>query len=420
MTKIRKQITGSFALLITFVLFLVYIIASVNACQQFNQDETIETIISETKLPGEYVLADYEAVFDDGSISRPSKFEVLVVNLKIKEDGTIMRIQRTESHDLIMEGTVQKILVLKNDNTQGTILLELESAAETQLGKTELLKMTFNMRADTLIMVYLLANRPLMMDIMQTDYWVKQIPLNTGQSAARFSDVASKTPALKVDVCTEVPDGMSYIPGGSFMMGSGEGQRNEKPVHQVYLDAFYIDKTEVTVESYKAFIAATNHRKPGDWEEQLQYTQRPVVNVSWDDANAFAKWAGKRLPAEAEWEYAARGTLEGRQYPWGDVMDASKANCSDGLKDVASYPSNGYGLYDMASNVHEWCADWFSGVYYYRSPVGNPKGPELGRTRVVRGGAWPYDDDLMRCSNRNRENPDESSPFLGFRCAQDL
>ncbi|TDI68475.1 MAG: hypothetical protein E2O88_06590, partial [Bacteroidetes bacterium] len=155
MTKIRKQITGSFALLITFVLFLVYIIASVNACQQFNQDETIETIISETKLPGEYVLADYEAVFDDGSISRPSKFEVLVVNLKIKEDGTIMRIQRTESHDLIMEGTVQKILVLKNDNTQGTILLELESAAETQLGKTELLKMTFNMRADTLIMVYL-------------------------------------------------------------------------------------------------------------------------------------------------------------------------------------------------------------------------------------------------------------------------
>ncbi|MDI6809286.1 MAG: SUMF1/EgtB/PvdO family nonheme iron enzyme [Candidatus Eisenbacteria bacterium] len=179
-----------------------------------------------------------------------------------------------------------------------------------------------------------------------------------------------------------VPQGMAHIPAGSFMMGSGNGNSDEKPVHKVDVDAFYMDKYEVTAEQYDRFIGATGQREPEDWGGQLRYPNRPVVFVSWDDANAFAKWAGKRLPTEAEWEYAARGGNTGAdgkakyEYPWGKVIDTGRAHFDpDGsrrwrgedakryLRDVGSYPPNGYGLFDMAGNVSEWVTDLYGKAY---------------------------------------------------------
>jgi formylglycine-generating enzyme required for sulfatase activity len=232
---------------------------------------------------------------------------------------------------------------------------------------------------------------------------------------------------------------IAFIPSGSFSMGSKEGAPDEQPEHEVYLDAFSMDKFEVTVAQYQRFVEATNHRQPDDWEAQLQNPKRPVVNVSWDDANAYAQWAGRRLPTEAEWEYAARGGFTGvggkpkYRYPWGDKSDSTKANFDAAgsrvwsldafmryLRDVGSYPPNGYGLYDMAGNVWEWCADWYDANYYQNSPRSNPKGPTEGVGRVLRGGSWFFSGNLLRCANRNWGNPTGRGYDVGFRCVRDV
>ena len=237
-------------------------------------------------------------------------------------------------------------------------------------------------------------------------------------------------------------DVMVAIPAGYFMMGSNDGKDDEKPIHKVYVNAFLMDKYEVTVAQYQRFIAATGHRLPDMLNEQLQNPNRPAVNVDWNDANAYAKWAGKRLPTEAEWEYAARGGnagVEGKpsyKYPWGNEASATKANfdadSSRGrqrewwgiaklyLKDVGSYSPNGYGLYDMAGNVMEWCADWYDPNYYKTSPERNPKGPENRRYRVLRGGSWYHNANSMRCAKRRGRGPTiRSGYFIGIRCVRD-
>ncbi|MCI0691054.1 formylglycine-generating enzyme family protein [candidate division KSB1 bacterium] len=237
-------------------------------------------------------------------------------------------------------------------------------------------------------------------------------------------------------------DEMVAIPAGYFMMGSNDGGDNEKPVHKVYVSAFLMDKYEVTVAQYQRFIAATGHRLPENWNEQLQNPNRPAVNVDWNDANAYANWAGKRLPTETEWEYAARGGntgMEGKphyQYPWGNEASATKANFDvDGsrgrqregwgiaklyLKDVGSYSPNSYGLYDMAGNVWEWCTDWFDPNYYKTSPERTPKGPANGTYRVLRGGSWYHNANSMRCFKRRGRGPAiRGGYFIGIRCARD-
>jgi len=234
-------------------------------------------------------------------------------------------------------------------------------------------------------------------------------------------------------------EGMALIPAGTFLMGSKDGKDNEKPEHQVYVDSFYMDKTEVTVAQYQRFVNATGRQMPDKWDEQLQNPNRPAVYVSWDDANAYASWAGKRLPAEAEWEYAARGGNTGLggkpkyDYPWGDDASSSKANfdvnnnlwcnwenAKQYLKDVGSYAANGYGLYDMAGNVWEWCADWSDGDYYKISPSRNPQGPPDGAYRVLRGGSWCLEANVMRCANRRGRAPAVRGELVGFRCVQDV
>ena len=222
------------------------------------------------------------------------------------------------------------------------------------------------------------------------------------------------------------------IPAGTFIMGSptNEVERNsDETQHQVILSAFKISKYEVTFEQYDAFCDATGREKRED-DEDWGRSQRPVINVNWDDATAFAEWMGCRLPTEAEWEYACRA---GSTTPFntGNNLTTSQANFDGNYPyknytkgqyrektlPVGSFDSNAWGLYDMHGNVWEWCNDWYGSDYYNSSPPNNPSGPSTGQGRVARGGA--FDDDAGSCRAARRNYPDSSyrDYFLGFRLA---
>ena len=263
---------------------------------------------------------------------------------------------------------------------------------------------------------------------------------------------------------------MVLIPAGEFLMGSseGEGAFDEHPQHKVYLDAFYIDKYEVTNVQFKKFVEATgyvtdaerkgygevwnpgetspyqrlyifdgvtwrrpnawigNQRHPKAWENQNIVGNHPVVQVSWNDAQAYATWLGKRLPTEAEWEKTARG-IDGRKYPWGNVFNLDiegvtlHANIAgNNLMSIDSFPTgiSPYGVYNLIGNVEEWTADWYVADYYIHSLRNNPKGPDNGITRVLRGGSWRHQKSHhVLNAYREFQIPDYSSNFVGFRCA---
>ncbi|NJK85535.1 MAG: formylglycine-generating enzyme family protein [Bacteroidales bacterium] len=171
-----------------------------------------------------------------------------------------------------------------------------------------------------------------------------------------------------------------------------------QPEHNVKIDSFYLDKCEVTNKQYYDFCKATNHNLPFFWGMKdfrcgLEFPNHPVVGVSYNDADAYARWANKRLPTEAEWEYAARGGLKGKEFPNGDQIDSTLVNYAQrykGTVETGSFQPNSFGLYDMSGNVWEWVADNYRGDYYAVSPAENPKGPERSRFKVIRGGSWPF------------------------------
>ena len=240
---------------------------------------------------------------------------------------------------------------------------------------------------------------------------------------------------------------MALIPAGRFQMGSKNGEFDEKPVHTVYVDAFYIDKYEVTNAQYKQFVDANpewrKQRIPrayhngsylSDWnvnDYPIGKGEHPVTYVSWYAAMAYAQWAGKRLPTEAEWEKAARGGAVGQRYPWGNSIDSGKANYgtnSGGPTRVGNYPAN-YGLYDMAGNVREWCLDAYQGGFYKSSHRRNPLAggtlnevvtdfTNLKGSRVLRGGSWSSPARGMRVADRLGYMPTYAYPYVGFRCAK--
>ena len=262
-------------------------------------------------------------------------------------------------------------------------------------------------------------------------------------------------------------DGMVLIPGGAFRMGTNDGMPFEGPVHDVSVNSFWIDEHEVTVGEFAAFVDATGYKteaenfgwsgvfnvETGEWEKVNRANWRhpeggdaeaganePVVQVSWSDAAAYAKWAGKRLPTEAEWEFAARGGLVGKKYVWGDELRPGgkpvanwwqgvfpeKNTGEDGFisrAKVESFPPNGYGLYDAGGNVWEWCADWYSEDYYEKSPGNNPKGAASGGERVIRGGSWMCSENFCtnyRVAARSHSAPDTGLNNLGFRGVRDI
>lgn len=216
---------------------------------------------------------------------------------------------------------------------------------------------------------------------------------------------------------------MMLAPAGSFWMGIKEGTtHHDAPFHKVYIDAFYIDKSEVTNRQYAEFIKETGHKEPNYWHDpRFNDPMFPVVGITWQDAVAYAEWAGKRLPTEAEWEKAARGGLDGKKYPWGDELSNEYANYHNMIsKQVASCSPNGYGLFDMAGNVWEWVADLYAPSYYETAPLTNPKGPEIGRYRIIRGGAFNTSGQSLMCGHRHYYDPELSHYFIGFRCVKDI
>jgi formylglycine-generating enzyme required for sulfatase activity len=220
---------------------------------------------------------------------------------------------------------------------------------------------------------------------------------------------------------------MVYVAPGEFTMGADDGYENEKPVHKVKMtQGYWIYKTEVTNGMYGKFLAANpKATKPKYWADpRFKAPDQPVVGVAWAEADAYCKWAGVRLPSEAEWEYAARGT-DGRKFPWGnEVPDAARTTSAQdeatGKPGPAGKLPTGAspcGALDMAGNVWEWCADWYDRSTYAAPAADNPAGPKEGQERVIRGGSWFQPPFYLRATYRNRATPDTRTPELGLRPA---
>jgi serine/threonine protein kinase len=240
------------------------------------------------------------------------------------------------------------------------------------------------------------------------------------------------TPALGVGSTWVRPaDGMTmmYIPAGEFEMGQADGNYGETPVHTVFLDAFWIDKNEVTNELYQKCVEAgfceENQPELFNADEGGSFG----VGMSWFHGNDYCKWVGGRLPTEAEWEKAARGSLVGKKYPWGDILEClqgeaygshEEAGCKvTEMGSLRLTEPNGYGLYEMAGGNWEWVFDWYNAVYYYNSPYENPLGPIDGKTKVLRGGGGSL-ADTFRVSYRGQNSPVTKSGNISFRCVVDL
>jgi len=246
---------------------------------------------------------------------------------------------------------------------------------------------------------------------------------------------------------------MMYVPEGSFAMGVDSGRAydecvktrgeckqtwftDEDPPHPVEVNAFWMDQIEVTNAMYALCVNAGACKPPqfpgsynvDDYFKNPQYASYPVTNVDWYQANAYCEWSGARLPTEAEWEKAARGTDE-RLFPWGNTLpDCGIMNfhpfngnsCQNDTSPVSSYQfgQSPFQIYDLAGNVFEWVADWYGRDYYANSPDANPQGPDSGLYKVLRGGAWYFDAEFARSTYRYKHDPRYFYSFTGFRCVQ--
>src|SRR5262245_44503067 len=225
---------------------------------------------------------------------------------------------------------------------------------------------------------------------------------------------------------------MIVIPEGEFLMGSERGAANERPAHRVWVDRFALGRSAVTNRLYRIFLEVTGRTAPPGSDDARfnpldPAADQPVTSVSWFDAVAYCEWLGQRsgkpyrLPTEAEWERAARGGLESKLYTWGDEPPTAQPRYNElwrrGPEPCGQRPSNGFGLYDISENVHEWCADWYDADYYSVSPLGNPQGPATGVRRASRGGSWRHQIKISRVSARSSIPPEFRYSDYGFRCA---
>jgi sulfatase modifying factor 1 len=217
------------------------------------------------------------------------------------------------------------------------------------------------------------------------------------------------------------------IPEGWFLMGSDEGQDDEKPVHRVWVDAFELAVYPVTEAQYASFLDGTGHEAPREWSPSAYVPDLPVIGVSWVDAQAYCAWRTRggtamRLPTEAEWERAARGGIDGVRYPWGDAIPDWIPDGGRGPR-AAPWPvtlgvPNPYGVFGISANIHEWCADWHGAGFYATSSERNPQGPQHGVRRASRGGSWRHAVTISRSAARSRLDPGFRYTDYGFRVAR--
>ncbi len=270
-----------------------------------------------------------------------------------------------------------------------------------------------------------------------TSFTVTDSPSNTETPSAMPSPIVN-IPTLVTTVTDSKKVEMVLIPAGEFLMGNDQGPSDEQPIHLVFLSDFYIDRYEVTNAQYQACVAVKMCKEPrersaynisGAYFGNPEYASYPVINVTWEMANDYCtQWRHARLPTEAEWEKAARGPLA-FPYPWGEGIQCEWANYRDpdckrfsATRPVTDFMAGQsfYGVYNMAGNVWEWVADWYSPTYYYDAPLENPPGPETGRFRVKRGGGFLNTWDVLMSSNRESEEPLGYGSDLGFRCARSV
>jgi formylglycine-generating enzyme required for sulfatase activity len=258
---------------------------------------------------------------------------------------------------------------------------------------------------------------------------VEKKPVDSTRHAAVVSNDSTAAP----------PDSMVWIEGGTFMMGSEDGDDDEKPVHQVMVSGFYMDRTEVTNKLYDACVQAGKclpaHYddssayvvcRGGKWKkgivgQEFRGPHQPVVAVTWEQAKTYCRWRGGRLPTEAEWEYACRAGQTMKHswdYDSNDEYAWYGENSDNRTQSVGQKKPNNSGLYDMRGNVWEWCSDWYGKYYYRDSPSQNPQGPDSGDRRVLRGGAWNISANRLSCTYRYRHDPDFRNDLLGFRCVR--
>jgi formylglycine-generating enzyme len=235
--------------------------------------------------------------------------------------------------------------------------------------------------------------------------------------------------AISLFAQNDAPKNMVLIPKGEFNMGKNTPNPTDwQPEHKVTIDSFYLDKYEVTNQQYYEFCQATKHALPEFWGMKefkcsLDFPDHPIVCVSFFDAVSFAKWVGKRLPTEAEWEYACRGGLTDKNFHTGDQLDSTKANFAKkykGTLKIGTFAPNNFGIYDMPGNVWEWTSDNYSDDYYLTSESNNPQGPKTGRFKVIRGGSWHSGAMCVQNYFRNGLSPSWVDFGVGFRCAKNI
>jgi formylglycine-generating enzyme required for sulfatase activity len=253
-------------------------------------------------------------------------------------------------------------------------------------------------------------------------------PLNPGGTSTVSRVMV--TPPLPEEATGRDGASMVLVPAGEFIMGSDKGDDDEKPVHRVHLDSFYIDKFEVTNGKFAKFIDAIKGEPPWGFDDKdtpVAHADQPVRWVTWLDATAYCQWTGKRLPTEAEWEKAAR-SADGRLYPWGDeppTLAHAVFGQKEGSESLPPFSNRDkgkspYGAQDMAGSLYEWVADWYDDEYYAKTPSQNPRGPSEGTQKVQRGGSYTNNPYRLRATFRTKDNPTEAHPNVGFRCAQDV
>ena len=256
-------------------------------------------------------------------------------------------------------------------------------------------------------------------------------PMGKGHPPSRAEAVPKPSGAPHPPATLTGKDGapMVLVPAGEFTMGSEQGDDDEQPLHRVVLDSFYLDTFEVTNGRFAKFVAAIQSEPPwgfADQETPVVHAERPVRWVNWLEATGYCLWAGKRLPTEAEWEKAARGT-DGRTYPWGNdpptaahavfgLKEGDETVLPIGTRDLGSSP---YGVHDLAGNLYEWVTDWYDDAFYTTPPTRNPRGPGEGAMKGQRGGSYINSPYRLRSAFRTKGDPTEHDPHVGFRCAQD-